>query len=115
MYKNAKILCCAMPYVESYFSKCVFQTSYILGIIEPLGNQRHDINVLDSQQSPGSLQAHSEKPKIASPEEILKELPLKIEKTKFSKTDYVELIKFLVKNEDILAFAEKLSDLLVLM
>ena len=80
-----------------------FKRDYIFSTTEPLGDQRPDINVLDSHQSSGSSQTHSVKPKITSPEKILKKLHLKIDKTKFSKTDYVELVKFLVKNEDLFA------------
>ena len=85
-----------------------FKRNYIFGTIEPLGDQCHDINVIDSQQSPGSSQIHSEKTKITSPEEILKELHLEIDKTKFSKSDYIKLVQFLAKNKDL--FATKLSD-----
>ena len=83
--------CIATP--KSYVVQCrmlnlncasVFlKQGHIFGTIEPLGDQRHDINVLDSHQSPGSSQAHSEKPKITSPEDILKKLHLEIDKTKF--------------------------------
>ena len=66
-----------------------FKRDYIFGTIDPLGDQRHDINVLNSQQSAGSSQVHSQKPKITSPEEVLKESHLEINKTKFSKNDYV--------------------------
>ena len=76
-----------------------FKRYYIFGTIEPLGDQRHDINVLNSHQSAGSSQVHSQKPKITSSEEVLKELHLEIDKTKFSKTDYVKLVQLLVKNK----------------
>ena len=56
-----------------------FKQGHILGTIEPLGDQRNDLNVLDSQQSTGNSQIHSEKPKITSPEEVLKELYLEID------------------------------------
>ena len=88
--------------LNPYYGASVFiKKGHILGTIEPLGDQRHDINVLDSQQSPGNSQIHSEKTKITSPEGILKELHLEIDKTKFSQTDYVKLVQFLFKNKDL--------------
>ena len=82
-----------------------FKQGHVLGTIEPLGDQSNALNVLDSQQSTGNSQIHSEKPKITSPEEVLKELHLEIDETRF----YVQLVQFLVKNKDL--FATKLSDL----
>ena len=56
-----------------------------------------------------SSKGKSEKYKMQSPEEILKELGIKVDKNEHSEKDYHKLVNFLAKNQDI--FARSLVDL----
>ena len=85
-----------------------------IGTIEPVdvdSNNVHKqtVNVIETNTDKNGGSKNTSKTNFQSPEEILNELGIKIEKDSLSEGDYFKLVNFLAKNQDV--FAKSLADL----
>ena len=104
---------------SSYFVQCrmlnptsssvFFKQGFCLGTIEPIDIPEHSLNVIDSHTPSPQTAKVTPSNLFQSPEHVLSELEIKIDKEKFSKSDYATFTQFIAKNRDI--FATSLKDL----